>query len=384
MKKRLFLVISLCVLILAGGCGKKSVSEELDSAGAETETTEDTAGETNTDGDAAAEETAEEAPVKEKYNVSDYIKLGKYKGVEVTVEKLEVTKEDVDAQIQSELEANSTEEEVTGRAVESGDIVNIDYEGLKDGVAFEGGTAQGYDLVIGSGSFIEGFEDSLIGKKTGDKYDLDITFPENYQSEELAGQPVVFKITVNAIKKSVVPELTEDYVKENTDYESIDAYKSGVRATLEADNADIMESNKISSVLTAIVDGSEISSYPQTLLDYYSYQMKSYYTKYAQMYGMEFADFLAASGMTEESFDSELQEFAKQRAAQELVLNAIIEAEKMEISDQEYKDGIAKYVEEYGYESEEEFLKTATEEQIRESLLWDKALNFVAEQAVVL
>lgn len=378
MKKRLFLAISLCVLILAGGCGKKSVSEELDSAATDTTETE------TADDAATEEETAEEAPVKEDYNVNDYIKLGEYKGVEVTVEKLEVSEEEVDAQIKSELESNATQEEVTGRAVEIGDIVNIDYEGLKDGVAFEGGTAQGFDLTIGSGSFIEGFEDGLVGKNKGEKVALDITFPEEYQSEELAGQAVVFNVTINSIKKSVVPELTEDYVKENTDYESIDAYKKGVRTILEEDNKETMKSNKIGSVLTAIVDNSEISSFPETLIEFYSYQMKSYYTQYASMYGMEFADFLTSSGYTEESFASELKAYAEQRASQELVLNAIVEAEKMELSDAEYKEGIAGYVEEYGYASEEEFLKTATEEQVKESLLWDKALNFVTEQAVEL
>lgn len=381
MKRRgLLLAVSLCVLILAGGCQKKSVSSELDSAA--TEITDAAADTTATDTAVSGSAVAEEAPVKEDYKVSDYITLGDYKGVQVTVEKLEVTDEDVQAQIQTELEANATEEEVTDRAVEAGDIVNIDYEGLKDGVAFDGGTATDYDLTIGSGSFIEGFEDGLIGAKVGDKVKLDITFPEDYQSTDLAGQAVVFNVTVNSIKKSVVPELTEAYVKENTDYDTIDAYKESVRASLEATNQDTMKNNKISSVLTAIIDGSKISSYPQTLIDYYAYQLKSYYTQYASMYGMEFADFLSASGYTEESFESEANTYAEQRAAQEMVLNAIIEAEKMELTDAEYKEGVAGYLEQYGYATEEELLKTATEEQLRESLLWDKAINFITDQAV--
>jgi trigger factor len=283
------------------------------------------------------------------------------------------------------LQAKATEEEVTDRAVETGDIVNIDYEGLKDGVAFEGGTAQAQNLTIGSNSFIPGFEEKLIGAKIGDKLKLDLTFPEEYsQSPELAGQAVVFNVTVNSIKKSVVPELTEEYVKTNTDYDTIDAYREGTRTTLQATNEKTMKDNKINSILTTIIDNSEIASYPQTLIDYYAYEMKDYYTQYAAMFGMGFADFLSASGLTEESFATEQKSYAESRAAQELALNAIIKAEKIELTDAEYTEGVAKILTDYGYESEEALFETATEEQIKESLIWEKAVTFVTEQAVEL
>ncbi len=387
-KKLLFLVLSLSIMVLAWGCGKKSPAEELDPTKDGNEATTDTDGDTtgentnNTDNTDNTDATAVEAPVKEAYEVSDYITLGDYKGLTVTYTKLEVKDADVDAQIQKDLEGAATEEEVTDRAVQAGDIVNIDYEGLKDGVAFEGGTAQGYDLEIGSGNFIEGFEDKLIGAKKGDELALNLTFPENYTSAELAGQAVVFNVKVNAIKVSVVPELTEDYVKNNTDHDTIDAYKEATRKELEEANEETMRNEKINSLLEKIIENSKISSYPQTLIDYYAYEMESYYSQYAAMFGYKLVDFLAANGMTEESFATEKNSYAEDRAAQELVLNSIIKSENMALTEDEYKSGVADFIEQYGYESEEEFFQNATEEQIRESLTWEKAVNFILEKSV--
>ncbi len=381
-KKLLLLVMSVSIMVLAWGCGKKDAADESGSAaeGTVTEAPADTGAEGAED--TSAEVPAAEVPVKEAYEVSDYITLGEYKGLPVSYTKLEVTDADVDTAIKADLEGNAKEEEVTDRAVQEGDTVNIDYEGLKDGVAFEGGTAQGTDLNIGSNSFIEGFEEGLIGAKVGDELSLDLTFPADYGNAELAGQAVVFKVKVNSIKVTIVPELTEAYVKDNTDYESIAAYKEGTRAELVKENEETMKNEKIRNLITTIVDSSTISSYPQSVVDYYAYEMESYYQQYASMFGYELLDFLAANGMTEEKYTEEKKSYAEDRTAQELVLNAIIKSENMQITDEEYKAGVAGYVEEYGYASEEEFLQYATEEQIKESLIWEKAVNFVLEQSV--
>jgi len=391
-KKVLFIVISLCITMLAWGCGKKNVASELDAAADSSATnTENT---TNDDSaanvtDAAAPtgsataDTASDAPVKGEYEVSDYITLGNYKGLTVTYTKLEVTDADVDKTIQEGLSANATQEEVKDRAVQNGDTVNIDYEGLKDGVAFEGGTAKGQDLEIGSGSFIEGFEDGLIGAKIGDKLAINVTFPENYTSADLAGQAVVFNVTVNSIKTSVVPELTEDYVKNNTDYDSIAAYKEATKANLVETNEGTMKSEKIANLLDQIVNNSKISSYPQTLLDYYAYEMESYYTQYAQMFGYELKDFLTANKMTEDDFAAQKKSYSEGRAAQELVLKSVIKAEGIELTDDEYKAGVARYIEQSGAKSEEEFFQSAPEDQVRESLLWEKAINALLDGSVI-
>lgn len=370
-KKVLFLVMGMCIIMLAGGCAKKGVADDLDA-----NNTGDT-----TNNDSSTDTTA---PVKEDYVVSDYITLGEYKGIEVTIDKLEVTDADIDAQIQSELEANATEEEITDRPVQNGDVVNIDYEGLKDGVAFDGGTAQGQDLTIGSGQFIDGFEEQIIGANVGDKLELNVTFPEDYSNApDLAGQPVVFKVTVNAIKVSVVPELTEEYVKQNTDYESIEAYREGVRADLEAANQEQMDSQKMENVLQAIVDGSKIT-YPETLIKYYSYSFTNYYTQmYYYLYGVSLEEYVTGSGSTMEEFNSYAQQAAEYASARELVKKAVAEAENMSISDEEYQETLPEFVENYGFASEEELLEALTKEQIMEEMLMEKAEKFVVDQAVV-
>ncbi|MDF2906862.1 MAG: trigger factor [Herbinix sp.] len=378
-KKLLFLVMSLSIVMLAWGCGKKNVTEETEVT--PTGTVTEAPAETDTETTEGATETPVEAPVKEAYEVSDYITLGEYKGLPATYTKLEVTDADIDTAIKGDLEENAADEEVTDRAVQTGDVVNIDYEGLKDGVAFEGGTAQAFDLEIGSGSFIPGFEEGLVGAKVGDELSLDLSFPADYSAAELAGQAVVFKVKVNSIKVSVVPELTEEFVKNNTDFENIAAYKEGTRAELVKANDDTMRNEKIKNLITAIVDGSKISSYPQSVVDFYAFEMESYYQQYASMFGYELADFLAANGLTEEKYAEEKKAYAEDRTAQELVLNAIIKAEKMELTDEEYKAGVASYIEEYGYASEEEFFQYATEGQIKESLIWEKAVDFILAQS---
>jgi len=386
MKKRLLLLImSLCILMLAGGCNsKKTVDEE----GTDT-TTEDATDITDIadpavpTGTTDPTDTTAVSPTKEEYVVSDYIKLGQYKGVEVTVDPLEVTEEDIDTAINAALVENTTTEEITDRTdVKNGDIVNIDYEGLKDGVAFDGGTDTDFDLTIGSGSFIEGFEEQLIGAKVGDKKELNVTFPKEYtQSPELAGQAVVFKVTVNAIKKEVVPVLNVEFVQANSEYDTIDAYKESFRASIQAKNEKAMASQKTNNVIAAIIENSEISSYPQTLIDFYSTEMKNYYTQYATQFGMDFAAFLTASEVTEEEFGTQMKLYAESMASQELVIKSIITAESIEISDAEYEAGVTKLAAEYEYPSSEEFLKVATEKDIKETLLWQKVIDFVTAQA---
>lgn len=365
--------------MLAGGCSKKEgTTEEKEPENTQNEATEEGV-EDETD--------TESVPVtKEAYEVSDYITLGEYKGIEYTVKKLEVADADVETAIEEEFKGYATEQEITDRTdVQSGDIVNIDYEGLKDGVAFEGGTAQGFDLEIGSGAFIPGFEEGLIGATVGKQTDVNVSFPEEYQqSPELAGQPVVFKVTVNAIKKLVVPELTEDYVKENLGFDTIEAYKEDVRESLKAANEETMENEKINNIFQAVIDNSDFKSFPQSLLDFYSTEFKNYYIQYAGYFGMDFATFISSSGITEEEFDKEALNYAESMAKQELVLNSIIKTENLELSDDEYQEGIEKLTSDYGYSTKEEFLATAKEDQIRETLLWQKAVTFLLDSAVEL
>lgn len=388
MKKRiLLLVMTMSLIGILGGCGKKEDKANTDTDTSDIQTEDNTSARDSEDDIVDDINTNTETGLivveKEDYVATDYITLGNYKGIEYTIQKLEVNDDDVEDAINEELQANSEEKEVTDRTVvENGDIVNIDYEGLKDGVAFAGGTAAGQDLVIGSGSFIPGFEEGLIGATVGQTIDLDITFPEVYnQSPDLAGQPVVFKVTVNSIKEVVVPELTKEYVKDTLGFDSIDAYRDDVRKELQDANEETMDNERVENIFQQIVDAAVVSSYPQTLIDFYKADLKNYYIQYASYFGMDYAGFLEVSGITEEEFEVEAVSYAEAMAKQELVFNGIVEAEGLALTDEEYETGVAKIATDYGYATTEGFLADAEENKIRESLLWQKVLDLVVAEA---
>lgn len=315
------------------------------------------------------------------YKVSDFVKLGKYEGVEVVLDSTEVTEEDLEAAIQAELSAKSTQNEITKGEVSNGDTVNIDYEGLLDGVAFEGGTAEAFDLTIGSGSFIEGFEEQLVGVKVGDTVNLDVTFPEEYGVDELNGQDVVFKVTVNHIVENIVPELNEEFVTTNTDYKTIEEFKEGLNKDLIKENEESISAAKVTDAWTTAVTNATIKNYPEEEIKEALDNIKEYYEQYASYYGMEYADFLEQMGLTEENFDEEMKKYAEESVAQMLVFYAIVEDKKMTLSESEYKEGLKKYMEDAGATDEEEFIKTYTKEYIEEQLLFEKVQNHVAEKA---
>lgn len=370
-KKVILIVMSLCLLAFMGGCKKQSLTDQLG------------AGNTPTSGASTDGTTPTGAPVKEAYTASDYVTLGQYKGVEVTVQKLEVTDTDLQSAIDSDLQANATTQPVTDRPVQSGDTVNIDFEGVMDGKPFDGGTATGYDLEIGSGSFIPGFEDGIIGAKTGDKLAIDLTFPQDYK-EDLAGKAVTFNVTVNSISEKIIPELTEDYVKNNTDYDSIDAYKEAKRQELEATNSDTMQQEKSNNVLKAIIDGSTFSSVPQNLIDYYAYSYKSYNEQMLYyFYGITLDDYLTQTNTSQEDFDKQVQTVAENYAKAEMVKKAVAETEGMQISDADYQELLPQYLTDNGVDTEESLLQYETKDQTKENMLMQKAMDFIVDQAVV-
>lgn len=286
MKKRvLALVMMMSLALVFAGCSK-----EEEGAAESTQTEE-------------AADAAQEADESEAVQIaSKVVKLGNYKGVEVAASDLEVTDEEVEEEKSYLMEDDSYLQEVEGRTViEEGDIVNIDYRGLLDGEAFDGGTAQGYNLEIGSGTFIDGFEDQLIGKELGGSYDLDLKFPDEYQSEELAGQAVVFEVTVNKIQARVLPD--DDEIKQM-----------------------IRDSKMVYYVMNAItadtefeMDAAEVESMTDML--YSQYEMM------AGMYGMDMATYLSYFGMEEETFLVQCEEQANYYLQNTLIINEVAKAE---------------------------------------------------------
>lgn len=358
---------------------------DTETAEADTEAAEDTTEGTSEDvSEEAKEVTEEELAQRPEYTALDYVTLGTYKDLAVTVDPIEVTEEEIDASVEGAITGKDMYDEQTEGTVADGDLVNIDYEGKKDGVAFNGGTAQGYDLEIGSGSFIDGFEAGLIGVKVGDTVDLNLTFPENYGSAELAGQAVVFTVTVNAIK--TMPEVTDELVSKLSDgaYSTVDGYREYMRETLQANKEEQQKNEILNDLMTQIYNTCTVNEYPQELVDYSVASMKKVYEGYAQMYGLEFADFITNYfGMTEEEFAAESEKAVKSSLQQELILKAIAEQEGLTISEEEYEQGCVDYAETYGYESADHLKENFDEGTIRISLIMDKVLDFLRDNAVI-
>lgn len=319
----------------------------------------------------------------EKYVTS----VGEYKGLELSGTKTEVTDEYVENYIDYILENSKETMEVTGRTVMSGDVVNIDYVGTKDGVAFEGGTAQGYDLQIGSGTFIPGFEDGLIGCNIGDTIDLNLTFPEQYHSEELAGQDVVFTVTINSITELVKPELTDEYVQSigMEECQTVDQFYEVVRTSLEEDATATYENELQIQIAEKLMENCEFSEeVPESLLNYYKEQMRADIENSAAYIGLELSDYLIQYyGMTLEQFETEIETQAADSTRLAMAYASIAQKENIEVTDDELNKNIEENYANFGYESVEAFMQQDDPEAYRDFLLKTKVRDLLLENAVI-
>lgn len=292
------------------------------------------------------------------YDVEKYVTLGDYEGMEVEVAgDFEVSDEDVVDYINSMLSYRPSYEDTDKQTVETGDCVNIDYEGKKDGVAFDGGTAQGYVLEIGSHSFIDGFEDGLIGANVGETLDLNLTFPEDYQSEDLAGADVVFTVTVNKIVKKIditYDELTDEYVASNFSYQTIDELYNDTKSYMEDDN----EQNRVvaerSAVLDKLIANSKVAI-PDGLLDMKVDQYIQQFTKQNCKDGETLSDYVSSNyNMSEADFNSSITKEMEENLDDEMVLEALVKAEGETLDEKGYADYIASAMQNGGYETEDD------------------------------
>ena len=345
----------------------------------ETETESESASETET-GSEAESETESETEIKvadlPEYDASEYVTLGEYKGLTVEVSPVEVTDEQVMDQIASE-----TKQTLTEGTVESGDTVNIDYVGKIDGEEFDGGSAEGYDLEIGSCTFIDGFEDGIIGMQVGETKDLELKFPEEYHSEDLAGKDVVFTVTVNSISR--VPELTDEVADSVVEGMTAEAYQESVRQDLEDQAKESQKTEAEQKLLQAVYDNATINGYPEENLQYTMKRATDYYEWLASMYGMSLDDYLTNYGMTQDEFKEQLQPVAEEALGEEMTLLAIAKEENIEVSDQEYQDGLARYAETQGLDDPSKLEESYGENYIRNSLLQEKVLEFLYENATI-
>lgn len=356
------------------GCGdKKETAEEKQETKA-TDGAESGSGE-----EAAAEETVVDAPSLDDLDLDKIVELGQYKGLKVEKSVIEVTDEAITTEMNNSLE-QYPEEVGEEEVVMEGDTVDIDFVGKIDGEEFDGGSAQGQQLQIGSGSFIPGFEDGLVGTKKGQTLDLDLTFPEDY-SEELSGKAVVFTVTVNAVKRPL-EEPTDEWVAANTQYENVEKFKEGLRSELETSNDESAQDEVQWDAWQQVLAASKVSEYPETVLTYGKETYKAQAESQAAQFGMTLEDLLAAQEMSQEDFDKEAEKYAQSVADQMLVSCAIAKKEGFKYSDEESK----KILEEYTTNTqmtEEEMFKQYGENNIKQNVLTRRVLSLIVDTAEI-
>lgn len=318
------------------------------------------------------------------YDLSKYITLGDYVGIEYTYSVEPVTQDAVDSYVNSALTEKGYGEEktITDRAVKVGDKVNIAFEGKLDGKAFDGGSSESYDLVIGSNSFIEGFEDGLVGAKTGEKRSLNLKFPENYDNEELNGKDVVFDVTVNSIKATVYPELTDEIVAEISDKKTVDEYLEYANEQVQVQNEQDAQNQMESDIWTKIISGVKVTDLPEKEVENYKKLILENYDNTAQQkYGVSYEELLKAYDKTLDDIEEELVAQAEQAVKEYMTLVAIARAEGLDITDEEYNEQLVTYAESNGYSSAKEFQAAIDESQFYLTLVIDKVMDFVVENA---
>ena len=379
MKKRAIMISMLLVMALSvTGCSQKTATKDKDTKTEETAKTDD-AEETESDN---TEDTSEDTPTTAELmagiDVEKCVTLGDYKGVTVEKTIQSVTDEDVQNEINNAL-ANYPVE--VDRAAKEGDTVNIDYVGKIDGEEFDGGSDQGADLKLGSGKFIDGFEDGLIGARKGETRTLNLTFPEDY-TQDLAGKAVEFTVTVNAVKEPL-SEPTDQWVADNIEgYDNIADYKAGIRSEQEESNEQTAENQVRYAAWTQVIDNCTINEYPETLVEVgkklYEQQVETY-AKYA---GMELDAYIESSGLTQEEYQSNMEEYGKNVAAQALVCQAICDKEGFAIGDDDYQKALQDMLTEYGC-TEEELIQTYGQDNVEQSIMLNRVSNLIMENANV-
>lgn len=322
----------------------------------------------------------------EKYDLSEYIKIGEYKGLEVDDFTISVTQDEIDEQIQSELERVATSEKISADdTIKEGDITNIDYVGKKDGKKFDGGSAEGYELKIGSDTFIEGFEDGLIGKNVGDKVKLNLTFPEEYSNEDLAGQDVEFTVTINSATREVIPEYDLDFVKKNTEYDTAEAYENAIEKKLYDDKETEARDNQKNEIWSQVLNNAEIIKYPDEIVRQYIKFNNQQMDDMAEAYGMTRGQLLKSYNFDdEEEFAAANEDNSKLRVKQELIIEYIAAQEGIGVTNEEAKERTEMY-ESRGYDKAKIQIKTGRdiEGYIRTELLYEKVLDLLLENAKI-
>ena len=312
------------------------------------------------------------------------VSLGKYKGVEVEKTDVSVSDEEVEAELSAEQEKNASYNEITDRPVADGDKVNLNFEGFVDGVAFEGGKGEDYPLTIGSGSFIPGFEEQLVGAEIGKEIEVNVTFPENYQSAELAGKPAVFKCTVLKITEKVLPELNDEFADDVSEFSTLEEYKADIRKNLEVKKEEKARTEKENKVIDAIIADSEIEI-PEPMLKAQQEQIVDEFAQRLQSQGLNIDQYFSYIGGSREKMMEEVKDQADKRIRTRLVLEEIVKAENIVATEEDFEVELGKLAEAYGTDVDtvKKIFEGREKDRMMEDIAVQKAVSFVADNAVV-
>lgn len=315
--------------------------------------------------------------------VKPEVTLGEYKGLKVDKYSTRVTQKEVEEEINKERERNARTIEVTDRAVEDKDMISLDFEGTVDGVAFEGGKGTSYPLTIGSGAFIPGFEEQLIGAEIGKETEVKVTFPADYHSADLAGKDAVFTCTVQSISTKELPEMDDEFASEVSECETLEEYKAEVKKNIkDRKEAEGMQKKEDQAVEQAVANAE--MDIPEAMIDMQVRQMADDFVRRIQQQGLSVEQYFQFTGMTQEKMFEDLKPQAEKRIRTRLVLEAIVKAENIEISDERLEEEIKKMAESYQMESEKlmEYMGAAEKEQMKEDIAVQDAVTFLVEASV--
>ena len=310
------------------------------------------------------------------------VEIGKYKGVKVEKTVTEVTEEEILAEIDKERESNSRTVSVEDRAVKDGDMTVVDFEGFVDGVAFAGGKGENYPLTIGSHSFIDTFEEQLIGQNIGEEITVNVTFPEEYQAEELAGKPAKFIVTVKEIKEKILPELDDEFAGEVSEFDTVAEYKADVKTKILERKEKEAKSEKENAVISAIVEDSKMDI-PEAMIETQTRQMVEDYAQRLQQQGLSIEQYFQFTGLTPEKLLEQMRPQAEKNIKNRLILEAVVKAENIEASEEDFDKEIERMAAMYQMEADKlkDLIGEYEQKQIKIDIAIQKAVDFVVNEA---
>ncbi len=315
--------------------------------------------------------------------VKPEVTLGEYKGLEFTKADTSVPEEEIDKELERVRELNSRRVPVDGRAAKEGDIVDIDFEGFIDGKDFQGGKAEGYVLTLGSHSFIDTFEDQIAGHSVGDEFDVNVTFPADYQAEDLAGKPAVFKVKLNDIKSKELPEIDDEFASEVSEFDTLEEYKEDIRKKFQERKEAEAKSTAQNELVAKLVEASQMDI-PDPMLDAQVQQSAQDFAMRMESQGIQFDQYLNLVGQTPEKFLEDIRPHALQTIQQRLVLEAVAKAENIEVTDEMVDEELQKMADSYGMELDKmkEMISDKEKEGMKVDIAVSKAADFLFENGV--